>query len=89
MVLVMIGLTALGVGTAAKPEQFALEMLSVLVKGLAMLALVALLIRYILPHLTHHPKNIGCSGRIATRHKQLASNYQTRPYSISSIIFLN
>ena len=54
VVLVMIGLTALGVGTAAEPGSFGLEMLSVLFKGLIMLALVALLMRYVLPRLTEH-----------------------------------
>ena len=53
VVLVMIGLTALGVGTAAEPGQFALKMLAVLIKGLTMLALMALLMRYVLPRLTH------------------------------------
>ena len=54
VVLVMIGLTALGVGTAAGPEQFGLEILAVVLKGIAMLVLVALLMRYVLPHLTRH-----------------------------------
>jgi len=54
VVLVMIGLTALGVGTAAESGQFGLEMLTVLFKGVVMLAVVALLMRYVLPRLTHH-----------------------------------
>ena len=54
VVLVMIGLTALGVGTAAEPGGFGLEMLSVLVKGVVLLAVVALLMRYVLPRLIQH-----------------------------------
>ncbi len=54
VVLVMIGLTAVGVGTAAEPGQFGLEMLTVLLKGVVMLVVVALLMRYVLPRLTHH-----------------------------------
>lgn len=54
VVLVMIGLTALGVGTGAAPGQFGLEMLSVLLKGVIMLVLIALLMRYVLPRLTQH-----------------------------------
>lgn len=54
VVLVMIGLTALGVGAETAPGQFGLQMLSVLVKGLTMLAVVALLMRYVLPRLTRH-----------------------------------
>jgi len=54
VVLVMIGLTALGVGTAAEPGEFGVEMLFVLFKGVVMLVLVALLMRYVLPRLTQH-----------------------------------
>lgn len=51
VVLVMIGLTAFGVGNAAEPEQFSVELLSVLLKGIAMLGIIALLMRYVLPQL--------------------------------------
>ena len=54
VVLVMIGLTALGVGTRSESGGLGLEMLSVLFKGIVMLALVALLMRYVLPRLTQH-----------------------------------
>ena len=54
VVLVMIGLTALGAGTAAEPDALALDMMLVLLKGLAMLGLVALLMKYVLPSLTRH-----------------------------------
>ena len=54
VVLVMIGLTAFGVGAEAESGQFGLQMLEVLAKGVAMLVIVALLMRYILPALTHH-----------------------------------
>ena len=54
VVLVMIGLTALGAGTAAEPDALALEMMLVLLKGIAMLGVVALLMKYVLPSLTRH-----------------------------------
>ncbi len=54
VVLVMIGLTALGVGTSAESGGLGLEMLGVLIKGILMLALVALLMKYVLPRLTQH-----------------------------------
>jgi len=50
----MIGLTAFGVGTAAEPGQFGMVMLMVLFKGMLMLLVVALLMRYVLPRLTNH-----------------------------------
>ncbi|MDH5300871.1 MAG: cation:proton antiporter [Gammaproteobacteria bacterium] len=54
VVLVMIGLAALGVGTSAESGGIGVEMLYVLFKGLAMLVVVALLMRYVLPWLTRH-----------------------------------
>lgn len=54
VVLVMIGLTALGAGTAAEPDALALDMMLVLLKGIAMLGVVALLMKYVLPSLTRH-----------------------------------
>lgn len=54
VVLVMIGLTALGAGTDAEPGNLAVEMLWVLVKGVAMLGVVALLMKYVLPAVTRH-----------------------------------
>lgn len=54
VVLVMIGLTALGAGTDAGSDNLAVEMLWVLLKGVAMLGLVALLMKYVVPVLTRH-----------------------------------
>jgi Kef-type K+ transport system membrane component KefB/uncharacterized UPF0146 family protein len=54
VVLVMIGLTALGAGTDADADRLAVEMFLVLVKGVAMLAVIALLMKYVLPGLTRH-----------------------------------
>jgi len=54
VVLVMIGLTALGAGTAAEPDALALDMMLVLLKGIAMLGVVALLMKYVLPSLMRH-----------------------------------
>lgn len=54
VVLVMIGLTALGVGTESGSQGAALgwEIFTVLLKGMLMLVVVALLMRYVLPRLT-------------------------------------
>jgi len=54
VVLVMIGLTALGAGTDAEPGNLAVEMLAVLLKGIAMLAVLALLMKYVVPAVTRH-----------------------------------
>lgn len=54
VVLVMIGLTALGAGTDAGADNLAVEMLWVLLKGIAMLGLIALLMKYVVPVLTRH-----------------------------------
>ncbi|KKO08753.1 cation:proton antiporter [Pseudohongiella sp.] len=54
VVLVMIGLTALGAGTDAGSENLAIEMLWVLLKGIAMLGLIALLMKYVVPVVTRH-----------------------------------
>jgi Kef-type K+ transport system membrane component KefB len=54
VVLVMIGLTALGAGTDADADRLAIEMFWVLIKGVAMLAVIALLMKYVLPALTRH-----------------------------------
>lgn len=54
VVLVMIGLTALGAGTLAAPGDLGLTMLAVLLKGVLLLALVVLMMRYVIPRLTHH-----------------------------------
>lgn len=54
VVLVMIGLTALGVGTSAESSGLGVEMLWVLIKGIIMLTIIALLMRYVLPRLTKH-----------------------------------
>ena len=54
VVLVMIGLTAFGAGTASESSQFALEMLYVFLKGIAMLIAVAVLMRYVIPGVTRH-----------------------------------
>ncbi len=54
VVLVMIGLTALGAGTGAEAGNLAVDMLWVLLKGIAMLALVALLMKYVVPAVTRH-----------------------------------
>ncbi|MEX0739136.1 MAG: cation:proton antiporter family protein [Pseudohongiella sp.] len=54
VVLVMIGLTALGAGTDAEAGNLAVEMLWVLLKGIAMLGVVALLMKYVVPMVTRH-----------------------------------
>jgi Kef-type K+ transport system membrane component KefB len=54
VVLVMIGLTAFGAGTASESSQFALEMVYVFLKGIAMLIAVAVLMRYVIPSVTRH-----------------------------------
>ena len=54
VVLAMIGLTALGAGTAAEPDNLAIEMALVLLKGAGMLAAIAVLMKYVLPILTRH-----------------------------------
>lgn len=54
VVLVMIGLTALGAGTEADADRLVIEMFLVLIKGVAMLAVIALLMKYVLPALTRH-----------------------------------
>ncbi len=54
VVLVMIGLTAFGAGTAPDSSQFALEILYVFLKGIGMLIAVAMLMRYVIPFLTLH-----------------------------------
>ncbi|HBN15699.1 MAG TPA: sodium:proton exchanger [Pseudohongiella sp.] len=52
VVLVMIGLTALGAGTSAEPGALATEMLWVVLKGTGMLLFIAALMKYVLPTLT-------------------------------------
>lgn len=54
VVVVMIGLTALGAGTDAEADNLAVEMLWVLLKGIAMLGLVAVLMKYVVPMVTRH-----------------------------------
>jgi Kef-type K+ transport system membrane component KefB len=54
VVLVMIGLTALGAGTDVDADRLAIEMFLVLIKGVALLAIIALLMKYVLPALTRH-----------------------------------
>lgn len=54
VVLVMIGLTALGAGTGAEAGNLAVEMLWVLLKGIAMLGAVAVLMKYVVPTVTRH-----------------------------------
>lgn len=49
VVLVMIGLTAMGAGNDAAPDQLLTTMLWVVAKGFALLAGIALLIKFILP----------------------------------------
>lgn len=49
VVLVMIGLTAMGAGTDAAPDQLLTIMLWVFAKGFAMLVGIALLMRFVLP----------------------------------------
>lgn len=54
VVLVMIGLTALGAGTLAEPGgNLGLAMLAVLLKGALLLGLVTLAMRYVIPRLTY------------------------------------
>lgn len=54
VVLVMIGLTAMGAGTDAAPDQLLTIMLWVFAKGLAMLVGIALLMRFVLPIVSRH-----------------------------------